>query len=651
MPLPINLHLRGRRVLVAGGGSVAYRKAIALLEAGARLRVVSPQLLPELRRLLALTDAEVRERAYDSSDLADVALAIAATGLDAVNARIVGDASARGVLVCDASDADRGDFTMQAVVRVGDVTFTIDTGGGTPAFAKRIARELRERFGEGYGAAARTLARMRAYVKIVLPAKERGDVLRELAELPIERLATLDPAQAENEVEAVIERLHPAPPPAPTRTVVCASRASALAMTQTRQVAARLARYGTATTIVNVKTTGDRVQDRSLASIGTESLFVKELELALREGRADYAVHSCKDLPSRLPDDMCLAAVSAREDPRDAFCSERFQHFMELPAGARVGTSSPRRRAQLAALRDDLAYADVRGNVDTRLRKLREGEYDAIVLAMAGLSRLNLRARHTVPFAIDQIVPAVAQGALAVETRAESAELVRRLREAVNDPAAEIAVACERAALRELRGGCQAPIGIYAIVEGATLSVRAAVASPDGSRVVGSRRTDAAGGLAEAEATGMALARDLLENGAGEIIDTNPSPASLPLAGRLVLLPRTQERPSRIAAALRADGVEVVELRSGEASPALLGERIPDMILFPSSGCVAAASDYLQCVHLRGRRPAVATMGPASSAAAHAAGFTPDVVAPEAAAEALLRCVREYLQTIAEDGR
>ena len=171
------------------------------------------------------------------------------------------------------------------------------------------------------------------------------------------------------------------------------------------------------TTMLGVTTSGDRDRTRPLDRFDDVNVFVKELESALRERRAGYAVHSCKDLAGTLPGDMRIAAISARADARDAFCSERYESLESLPAGAVVGTSSPRRRAQLAALRPDLRYENLRGNVDTRLKKLARGEYDAIVLAMAGLQRLGVAAAHVAPFAEDRLVPAVGQGALAVEVR------------------------------------------------------------------------------------------------------------------------------------------------------------------------------------------------------------------------------------------
>ena len=626
--LPIVLRPNGRRAVIVGGGSVALRKAETLVAAGFRVFVVAPSLDPELRALLDRALGSYVERAYDAGDLTDAFLIVAATDDDAVNARVIEDANALRVLACDAGAPDRSDFTMPAMLRVGDLTFAVDSGGSTPAFSKRIVREISERFGAEYGAAARTLARMRTYVRAVLGPQERGPVLRALAELPVDELAAMNPVEAEHRVEATIEHLRSPIPPPPTTSVVCASRASALAMTQTRMVAARLAERGIASTILNVTTTGDRVQDRPLAQIGSVNVFVKELELALRDHRADYAVHSCKDLPGMLEPDMRIAAISSREDPRDAFCSERYASFNDLPPGAIVGTSSLRRREQLQALRPDLRYEDIRGNVDTRLRKLRDGQYDAIVLAMAGLRRLRVKATHTVAFEVDEVVPAVAQGALAVETRLDDIVLAQALRDAVNDERTELAVLCERAALQTLRAGCNAPLGIHAWFDGTLLvAIGAFATGPDG--VVRERMEAAVTDADEAIELGTRI---------GTALAARINPARVPV----VVLPRTQERPSCIAAALRARGIDVVEVRDGEHGPDP-AERAPDLLVFPSSGSVAAAQTYLQRLRSTPYRPRVAAMGPQSSAAASDAGFAPDAVAPEASVEAFIAVIQEQL--------
>ncbi len=625
--LPIALRADGLRALIVGGGNVALRKAEALLDAGVAITLVAPSIDERLHALLDRPDARIYDRAYERADLAEIDLIVAATDRSDVNAQVVADARAAHILVCDAADPENGDFTMQATVRVGELTFSVDSGRSSPAFAARIARELRERFGPEYDAAARTLARMRTYVRATLDPSKRSSVMRELAERPVEELARMNPVAAEHEVEETIERLaHPDGEIEPRRVVTCASRASALAMTQTRFVAAALAQRGIATTILNVTTTGDREQDRPVSELGTINVWVKELEVALLDGRADYAVHSAKDLPGALDPAMQLVAFSAREDARDAFCSERFESFEALPSGATVGTSSERRRTQLHALRPDLRYENLRGNVDTRLRKLREGQYDAIVLAMAGLRRLGVRATHTVPFDARAVVPAVGQGALAVETLAGNA-LSTELSAAVNHEPTQWCVEAERAALRTLRAGCSAPLGVHAQLDAGSMTIDAAFATAGGA-MLRERRVAPVDSLADALVLGEEVANTLA--------------AALAAAPR-VLLPRTQDRPSRIAAQLRGRGVEVLELREGETSTDLM-KMIPHMLLFPSSGSVAAARPYLEWLRGQAVRPLVAAMGPQSGAAASAAGFAPDIVAPEASVDAFVAAVAQRLE-------
>jgi hydroxymethylbilane synthase len=483
--LTISLRPNGRRAVVIGGGIVAARKAESLAEAGFRISVVADRIGDRLRDFLGANSGTCTQRRYEPGDLDGAELVVAATDDDEVNARVVADARAARILVCDASSPDRGDFTMPATFRVGDLTISADSAGGSPAFSKRIVRELSAQFGPEYGDALLALRRMRAHVKEAFPREEGADILRALAQRPIAELAAM-----------------------PNATVVCASRRSPLAMIQSRTIARCLAEYGVATTILGVTTSGDRDQERAIDRLGTVNVFITELENALRERRADYAVHSCKDLPSTLPTDLQIAAISRRQDARDAFCSERYPDFESLPAGSIVGTSSPRRRAQLAAIRPDLRYETLRGNVGTRLAKLRDGGYDAIVLAMAGLDRLGERATHLVPFEVERIVPAAGQGALAVETRAGDDWLTGVLRSAANDGDSELCVVCERAALAALHAGCSAPIGIHARLDAAGMVVEAAVETQP-QVLLRHRLQRAVATVEEAQALGAALASEL----------------------------------------------------------------------------------------------------------------------------------------------
>jgi len=635
---PISLTLSDRRVVVVGGGPVAERKVRALREAGARVSVISPSLTRQLAQWAEAGDIAWTARLFAFGDCSGALLAFAATDDAGINAAVVVDAHQHGILVNDAGDAERGDFITPAVHRSGKLTVTVDSSGLSPSFTTRIRDELAVQFDARYARAAATLGALRDRVLVVVPIERRAAVMRHFAERDIDDLASMQPGAIEHEVERAVDTLGGVRP-SELSTMVCATRASALAMWQTRSVMAQLAGGGIPSTVLTVNTKGDTVQDRPLAALGTDGVFIKELELALRERRADYAVHSCKDLPSLLADDMTLAAVGRREDPRDAFCSEHYASFEALPPGARVGTSSPRRRALLRALRPDLTYLDIRGNIDTRLRKLRDGEYDAIVLAAAGLKRLDLSATYTVPFPLDVLIPSVAQGALGIEMRAGDPRIAA-VRKLLNDPQSELAVHAERAFLRTLRGGCQAPVGAHATYDGEFLLIHAAIAAADGSAVVRGDRRLATTSVAEMEAAAVGLAESMLAEGGADLLASTASPVGM-LAGMVFLLPRTQERPSRIAAALREAGAEVVEATDGGAAVAALSGRTPNAILFPSSGSVRAIATYLAERH--GARPLVAAMGPASATAAVDAGWPPDVVAAESDIPSFVHTVTHFV--------
>jgi hydroxymethylbilane synthase len=292
--------------------------------------------------------------------------------------------------------------------------------------------------------------------------------------------------------------------------LVIASRGSQLALWQAHWVQQQLAALGFPARIEIVKTTGDKITDVPLAQVGAKGLFTKEIEEALLDGRADLAVHSLKDLPTELPPGLVLAATPEREDPRDAMVGKR---LADLPAGAKLGTSSLRRAAQLRKLRPDLRIEPVRGNLDTRLRKLDEGQYDAIVLAAAGLKRLGWEDRIAEILSPDIVCPAVGQGALAIETRAPCLPACEKL----NHPPTHIAVTAERALLAALGGGCQVPIGAYATVSGDRLSLQAVVVSPDGVHLV---RDRSEGPAADAQRIGRELGEALLAAGADSILES-----------------------------------------------------------------------------------------------------------------------------------
>ena len=301
-----------------------------------------------------------------------------------------------------------------------------------------------------------------------------------------------------------------------SREIRIATRKSALALWQAEYVKARLeaSHPGLVVSLVPMVSRGDKLLDAPLAKIGGKGLFVKELETALMENEADIAVHSMKDVPMEFPAGLGLYCICEREDPRDAFVSNRYDSLDALPPGSVVGTSSLRRRAQLLARRPDLKIQFLRGNVNTRLAKLDAGEYDAIILAAAGLIRLGFGERIRSSIGVDESLPAGGQGAVGIECRTDDAEL-HQLLACLNDPQTATRVTAERALNRHLNGGCQVPIACYAVLEGDQLWLRGLVGQPDGTQLL---RAEGRAPAEQAEALGVQVAEALLAQGAAQIL-------------------------------------------------------------------------------------------------------------------------------------
>ena len=297
-----------------------------------------------------------------------------------------------------------------------------------------------------------------------------------------------------------------------------ATRKSKLALWQAEFVKAELESRNPDLTVelVTFTTQGDKILDTPLAKIGGKGLFVKELEVAMLDGRADIAVHSMKDVPMEFPEGLGLEVICEREDPRDAFVSNNFDSFEALPQGAHVGTSSLRRQSQILAARPDLKISSLRGNVQTRLGKLDAGDYDAIILASAGLKRLELEERITEAIDDKVSLPAGGQGAVGIECRVDD-ERVKALLAPLNHDETAARVIAERSLNKRLQGGCQVPIACYATLNGDKLHLRGLVGSDDGSRMI---RTEFTGNKADAEQLGIQAAEDLLAKGAGEILES-----------------------------------------------------------------------------------------------------------------------------------
>lgn len=300
------------------------------------------------------------------------------------------------------------------------------------------------------------------------------------------------------------------------KSIVIATRKSPLAVWQANHIKQRLEQLHPALTVelLAMSTKGDKILDAPLAKVGGKGLFVKELEVAMLEGHADIAVHSMKDVPVEFPSGLGLTVICEREAPTDAFVSNQYQGLDDLPVGAVVGSSSLRRQCQIKAMRPDLVVKNLRGNVNTRLQKLDQGEFDAIILATSGLKRLQLDARIRCELTPEQSLPAVGQGALGIESRLDDTELTELLAPLHHVETAACVLA-ERAMNATLQGGCQVPIASYAVLQQQQLWLRGLVGYPDGSTIL---RAETQGDMAQAEQLGELVAQQLLQQGAGDIL-------------------------------------------------------------------------------------------------------------------------------------
>jgi len=540
---PVYLDLHGRPCLVVGAGEVAWRKARALLEAGAHLTVVAPSACAPLRAAGGRGDLTLIEEEFGPKHLDGVFLCVVATDRPEVNRAAADEARRRGVLVNVVDAPELCDFQAPAVVRRGLFQIAVSSGGASPLLAARVRRELEGLYGPEYGALTDILLRVRAEVRGRAGAGSDsgsvptggagggsacdgghgrdGDAGEGAARAGKRLKASVEAANspfvrgllAAGKVKAAERLVRRHAGLAPVR-VGC--RGSDLARRQAELVIEAMERAGGRARfeIVTISTGGDRDRTTPLDRLGSVGAFTSELERALTAGDIDLAVHSLKDLPTHIPPELTLAAVTERADPRDVLICREVAGLADLPPGSVVGTSSPRRAALLRRLRPDLECRPLRGNVDTRLRRLEEGAYDAVILAAAGLERLGLTGRATEFLDPVRFPPAPAQGFLAVEARVgdEQAVVLARLAE---DSHARLAAEAERAFLRRLGIGCHAPAAALAEVDRSetnrvTLRIHGIVLSPDGRDVVEGRTEVDNPGPAGAAKAGARLAEELL---------------------------------------------------------------------------------------------------------------------------------------------
>lgn len=426
------------------------------------------------------------------------------------------------------------------------------------------------------------------------------------------------------------------------QSIVLGTRGSELALTQSNQMADLVRQYapGVEVRVEIIRTKGDNITDVPLSKIGGKGLFTKELEVALLDGRADFAVHSLKDVPTELPEGLAVAAIPAREDPRDALVSREGLTFAELPKGAKVGTSSLRRQAQLLAKRPDLQIVDLRGNVPTRIQKMKDQELDAIILAGAGLRRLGLADVITELLPPDVMLPAVGQGALGIEIRGDD-DTVRAMLAPLHDPKTAAEVQAERALLAGLGGGCQVPIGARATVDGDALVLEACVCAPDGSQVL---RQRICGRVSEAADLGQAAAKALLRDGAAKLMamaESGETDQPKVLAGTRVVVTRPRAQADGFVHHLESLGADVVEFPTIEvkfrAAEGMLAGSF-DWILFTSANGVTG---FLNHVAQTGgslaefRNASICAVGGATAKAARDQGFIVSLMPEKFVAEDL----------------
>ena len=492
MKAPLLIEMTKRRALVVGLGTVGARRAKTFAEAGAEVT----GLVRNPDAAIGVPGVKMVCAEYSPDVLEGIDIAVAATNDHALNARVLEDCKARGIPVNAADDPDRSDYFFPSVIRRGDLTLSVCTEGASPMTTIAIVKALKAEYGPEYAERLTYLRILRD--DIVASVSDEAHKKKELRALTERSTETL-----KEQAKAVKRRN--------MKTITVGSRGSKLARVQTEWLLDRLreANPGIDFQLRVISTKGDRVQNKALDAIGDKGLFTKELEEALLSGDIDMAVHSMKDMPSALPEGLTLAEPPVREDPSDVLVTRHaITSVAELPRGAKIGTGSKRRAYQLSRMRPDFKIEGIRGNVDTRLRKLADEGFDGIILAAAGMKRIDVYHSddyNVIPLPPDEFVCAPAQGILAVEMR-EDNDAVRKILEPVIDPVTAVQMAAERKFLTALDGDCHLPIGAYCTVDGDDICLTGLYGDEQGHKLVKNSMT---GKAHDAEALGAALAEKL----------------------------------------------------------------------------------------------------------------------------------------------
>lgn len=497
MYYPLMINIVGKNVLIIGGGKVAFRKAKKFLEFGACIRIVGKKIIKDFYELKGNID--LIEDKYESKYIKDTLLVVCATSNKDVNEKAAQDCKNKNILCNVVDSIELSDFIVPSSVRRGDLIISVSTSGKSPLLSSKIRKELEEKYSMEYEEYIDLLGKIRdCVIKKYDDEKIKKDILKRTLNMSIYELREFYKAIRKGDK---------------CMKIVVGSRGSRLALTQTNWVIDKLksANPEVDFEVKIIKTKGDRIVDVALDKIGDKGLFVKEIEEQLLSGDIDMAIHSMKDMPSKLPEGLKFSHVPVREDYRDVIVfKEGYKAIDELPQGAIIGTGSKRRKYQLLKHRPDLNIVPIRGNVDTRIKKIDSENLHGTILAAAGLKRLGLHEdlKNRMQY-LDQeiLLPAPAQGILAIEIRKDSNE-VDKIISSIHDENTEIQMIAERSFLEGVNGSCHIPVGAYCVVEREKIILTALLGTEDGEKLV---KETLSGKKEEAREIGMKLAKIIAE--------------------------------------------------------------------------------------------------------------------------------------------
>ncbi|SDY77718.1 hydroxymethylbilane synthase [Tindallia californiensis] len=528
---PMMMQLNKKKCVVIGGGIVAERKVTALLESKAEVTVISPEITEKIQKSYEKGSLKWEKRGYRSGDFDKIPFAFIAVGDENVNKRCRQEANKTNTLLNIADQPDQCDFMLPAVLRQGDLLLTVCTSGKSPMLAKKIKQDLMQTYGKSYSIVLDTLGEIRqdAFLQIA-NQKNRQEIFRQLIydgmvekalTLPVQEVETflmqeykelvLSTKEHGSEKGSEIEKRRKA-----VKKLIIGSRGSRLALIQAKWVQEKLqeAHHGLKIDIKIIKTKGDIILDRTLDKVGGKGLFVKEIQNALFDGSIDLAVHSMKDVPGESPEGLKMVAIPEREDARDVLVTADGKSWKELRDKPVIGTSSMRRQAQMKALRPDSQIVPIRGNIETRMQKMKDQHMDGILLAAAGLIRSGyFNEKYHFAFSEEAFIPAVGQGALGCEIREDDVETTGIVK-VLDDMESRRRVEAERGFLNHLEGDCHVPVGAFAWIEEKKLTILGMVACVE----TGKRLTAVASGEGSGEALGVKVAEELLEKGAASLL-------------------------------------------------------------------------------------------------------------------------------------